>query len=195
MSNVFRTTFAGALLALCAATSAHAGVYTEDFEQPFPAWESNWFGTMTDASNIYCSTPCASRGNNPDGLWLGSATVNFDATFGASLTSFKLGVAGFSPTTLTAYDMNNVLIFSQNVVLTMGAFTDPGVYSDYTITSTNGISRFAFSGGAVGNTSIDNLVAIADDAPDAEVPEPGTLGLLGLGLLGAAVARRRTAAR
>jgi hypothetical protein len=195
MNKILRNTAAGALFGLLAAGAANAGVYTEDFEQPFPAWESGWFGTLSDASNIYCTptTPCAERGNNEDGLWLeGQAgiTVNFGAGFGASLTSFTLDVAGYTPTTLSAYDMAGALIFSQNVFLTYGAYVDPGRYANYTITSTNGISRFAFSGMAAGNVSVDNLVAITN-----EVPEPATLGLLGLALLGVAAARGRSRKR
>ncbi len=182
--------------AMLLAGATQAATYTEDFEAAFPAWESDWFGTQSTGRNYYCggALGCTNRGNNPDGLWIvgnsgGSAVpveVNFASAFGASLTSFKLDVAGYSPTTLEAFDASNALIFSQVVTLTSGAETDPGVYATYTIHSTNGISRFTFSGSAAGNTSIDNLVAVA-----GVVPEPGTYALMLAGLAGLALARRQ----
>lgn len=181
--------------ALMLGGAAQAAIYTEDFEAAFPAWESDWFGTQSTARNLYCggSPGCTERGNNPDGLWVTGATggnpvvVEFAPSFGGALTSFKLDVAGFSPTTLEAFDASNALIFSQDVTLTLGALTDPGVYATYTITSSNGISRFTFSGSAAGNTSIDNLVAIS-----GVVPEPASYALMLAGMAGlAAVARRR----
>lgn len=195
--------FGAIALAAASIGSAQAAMLTEDFEAPFPAWESNWFGTRSTGRNVYCggALGCATRGNNPDGLWIsdpvgGSSApveVNFDAAFGASLTSFRLDIAGYSPTTLEAFDSTNTLIFSQNVTLTAGAFTDPGTYANYTITSTTGISRFTFSGSAKGNTSIDNLVAITDTG-NSTVPEPSTIALVGLSMFGLMLARRRMSA-
>ena len=190
-------------IALVAASigAAHADVLTEDFSGAFPAWESNWFGTQSTGRNYYCggALGCTDRGNNPDGLWIvgdtgGSSSpveVVFDTAFGASLTSFKLDIAGYSATTLQAFDAANTLIFSQDVILTYGATSDPGVYSNYTINSANGISRFTLSGTASGNTSIDNLVATTATAP---IPEPETYALMlaGLGAVGF-MARRRKA--
>ena len=189
-------TFAACLFGIASLGSAHAATLTEDFEAPFPAWESDWFGTLSDAANYYCAgaSGCNDRGNNPDGLWLlgvggaasGPITVTFNADFGASLTSFKLDVAGFVPTRLTAVDSDGAVVFDEDVTLTNGAFSDPGVYASYTITSTTGIASFTFSGGVAGNTSIDNLVATT-----APIPEPASVALMLAGLAAVGAAARR----
>lgn len=184
------------------ANTAQAATFTEDFEADFPTWESNWLGLNSDLNNYYCNgvRDCYDRGNNPDGIWAwgtgpiigtGSITVNFSGSFAASLESLSLDVAGHANTNLLAYDISNNLIFSSAVAQTFGALTDPGTYSNYTITSTNGISRFVFDSiYSAGNTSIDNVIAVTSVA--APVPEPEIYAMLGagLGLMGW-VARRR----
>jgi hypothetical protein len=191
--------FASMLAFAGVAGQAQALTFTEDFEAPFPDWESGWFGVNSDARNVYCNgaSGCAFRGNNPDGIWIGNTvvssnppspvTVSFDPAFGARILSFSLDIATYTDTMLTVYDVNDSVIFSQSVSQTYGAWTDPGTYSNYTIASANGISSFAFSGAATGNTSIDNLVV---EASLAAVPEPSALALLGAALLGFAVRRR-----
>jgi hypothetical protein len=149
------------------ANTAQAATFTEDFEADFPTWESNWLGLNSDLNNYYCggARGCERRDNNPDGLY-----VN---------------------TNLLAYDISDNLIFNSAVLLTGGATSDPGIYSNYTITSNNGISRFVFDSAiARGNTSIDNVIAVTSVA--APVPEPEIYAMLGagLGLMGW-VARRR----
>lgn len=171
---------------------ASAATYTEDFNAPFPAWEGGWLGTYSNLTDYYCATRgCSERGNNPDGIWPkgngnGNIEVTFDSSFGASITSLSLDVASYTTTNLLVYDASNTLIFSELVNNTRGAYTLPGVYSSYKITSLNGISKFVFdSPSASGNISIDNVVVTT-------VPEPETYAMFlgGLGLIGATLKRR-----
>jgi hypothetical protein len=74
-----------------------------------------------------------------------------------------------------------VTLASYNVVLTYGWTGDPGIYSHYSVTSTNGIGGFSFSGQAQGNVSIDNLVAVTTMSA---VPEPSTWAMMMLGFAG-----------
>lgn len=141
------------------------------------------------------------RGNNPDGLWLDdgdgfyssdTSEIVFNPAFGATLTSFALDVAGFVGIRLQVFDMSNSILLDQVVNLTSGAYTDPGNYSNYSVNSANGISKFAFvptAGSQVeGNTSIDNVVV---STGSQSVPEPATLALLSLGMAGLTFVRRR----
>lgn len=172
----------GALLT----TPGQAATYTEGFEGDFPAWESGWFGKESNARNFNCAGElgCSNRGNNPDGLWIystsgsrRSVTVRFESAFAASLSSFSIDVAAGFPTSLTATDKDGALIFDEAVSSTSGWESDPGIYTTYRITSSNGIGSFTFSGPAAGNTSIDNLVAVS------AVPEPAVALLILAGLL------------
>jgi hypothetical protein len=182
--------------ALALSAGAQAATYTEDFEADFPAWESGWFGTQSNARNYYCfgALNCATRGNNPDGLWISNdaggssspVSITFAAGFAAGMTSLHLDVAGYAPTTLSAWDKDGNTIFSQAVSLTSGAYSDPGSYAGYTITSANGIGGFAFSGAASGNTSIDNLNVLT-----SAVPEPQTALLMLAGMLAVGAVKRR----
>ena len=185
------------------AATAQATPIVEDFEEPFVGWESRYLGTLSNLENFYViaqSQPTTYRGNNPDGLWLddgdglyGVDTVDivFDSAFGATLTSFSIDIAGYTPIRLQVFDMSNALLLDTAVLLTFGAYTDPGVYANYAVSSSNGISRFSIlsdGGGQVeGNTGIDNVVVNSDAV---QVPDPASLGSLALGWAGLAVFAR-----
>lgn len=121
-----------------------------------------------------------------------SICVRFTPEFGANLTSFALDVAGYAPTTLSFSDASGTVLSSTPVTLTFGAFTDPGVYARYSVMSSTGIGGFSFSDGALGNTSIDNVVAVS---AAGAVPEPASWAMMivGVGVAGGALRRRRSA--
>ncbi|MFN7938467.1 MAG: hypothetical protein U0R19_34385 [Bryobacteraceae bacterium] len=155
-----------------------AAVYIEDFEAAFPAWESGWFGANSNARNVYGVG--GDRGNNPDGLWIQDDSpldqnirIVFNNAFALGLTSLSMDIAGFSGGLhLEFFDANGTVLSDVLVTLTAGAFSDPGVYANYSVTSGTGIGGFRFYGGTPeGNTSIDNIVA---DTDGQTVPEPLT---------------------
>jgi hypothetical protein len=195
------TVFIFVLLAV--ALPASAGVLTEDFNAPFPAWESGWLGVNSNLVNYYVADGDLNtyRGNNPDGLWLADSTtahsgnviISFLPSFAATLTSLSIDIAGYVPAQFQIFDATGQALLSDPLTLTSGAETLPGVYSHYSVTSTTGIGGFRFLGDSIeGNTSIDNVVV--NQGETSSVPEPAALGLIGGGLLAlAGIGRRRRA--
>jgi hypothetical protein len=179
--NMIKKSFVLAALAVLWPAIASATTYVENFnEVPFAQWSTNWLGANSNLTNYY-GTP-GDRGNNPDGLWVGEATVNFTPSFGASLTSFAFDVAGYVPTTLEIFDSFGNSLLTTPLTLTNGATTNPGVYAYYSVTSSTGIGGFSFLGGSpLGNTSIDNVVVTNNVGA---VPEPSTWAMMILGFAG-----------
>jgi hypothetical protein len=173
---------------------AVAGTLTENFNV-LPDWETGWLGVNSNLVNYYVAVngpgDNTDRGNNPDGLWIADSTtvhggdvvISFNPAFAATLTSLSIDIAGFVEAQFEIFDAaGNPLLGPTDLTLTNGAFTLPGVYANYAVTSTTGIGGFSFLGDAIeGNTSIDNVVVT--QAEESSVPEPTALSLIGAGLL------------
>ena len=188
---------AAAMMAL--GQAAEATSYVEDFEAPFPAWESGWLGQHSNLQNYYGVG--GDRGNNPDGLWLSDGGANgtdtvitFDSAFAATISSFDLDFTTFSAgITLTIWDKDGATLLTATPAATRGAYTDPGSYLHFGVTSANGVGGFSMFGGAVeGNTSIDN-VTVAAGASGVPEPTVWALMLTGFGLAGVSLRRGRVA--
>lgn len=162
--------------------------FLEDFNAPGDAWESGWLGLNSDLMNFYCggSRGCTNRGNAPTALWAWGnpkIVVNFNPTFGATISTFSVDVGNFTTTNLVIYDMANNIIYNQPVATNNSLNGGP----TYSVNSANGVSRFEFSSSsASGNLNIDN---VAVDV--VSTPEPASFLLFGTGLLALAAVRRR----
>lgn len=182
---------------LLSSSGASAAMLTEDFEAPFPTWESGWLGTNSNLRNYYGVGQ--GRGNNPDGLWISDndgnsdvASIMFNNAFGSTITNFSIDVTSWiNNAVFHAYDLNGIELISTTITSIAGGYSDPGSYQTISFSSNNGVSGFridSVNGGIEGNTSIDNVVVNADRN---QVPEPASLALVGLGLAGLLGARRK----
>ena len=172
---------------------AAAGVLTEDFNADFPAWESGYLGLNSNLVNYYVTQgfPDDHRGNNPDGLWVadstteneGNVVITFTPSFAATLTSLSIDIAEYTNAQFEIFDAAGQTLRTFPLPAFGDAFDNPGVYSNFSVTSTTGIGGFRFLGEDIeGNTSIDNVVVNQTQAENS-VPEPAALGLIGAGLL------------
>jgi PEP-CTERM motif len=135
--------------------------------------------------------------NGPLGPMVG-LNDSFDASGVADTMTFRFstpvsGVGGFfnyvpggsTPTTIAVYDSLNNQIEASNLTFTVQNAPNLGMFLGFSETAPI-ISYF---------TLTDNYIALADLTVvlpvAAPVPEPGSMTLLGLGLLGSAFVRRR----
>jgi hypothetical protein len=192
------------MTALFVATS-WAATLVERFDNPFPDWESRWLGTDSNLTNYYVEhgnchgVDC--RGNNPDGLWISdgiqgsmSTFITFDPAFAETLTWFEIDIASHAGGRLVVMDDDGATLLDTVITSTSGATVYPGIYSHYSIASTNGIGGFNIlsSGSQIeGNVGIDNVLVRTDSDPTG-IPEPSTIGLLGVGLGVMTALRRRS---
>lgn len=180
------------------AASAGPITYVEDFDAPFPNWESSWLGANSNLTNYYGVGQ--GRGNNPDGLWIsdginsGNADILFSNNFGDNITEFSIDVTTWiNNLVFKAFDLSNNVIFSTAVTSMYGATSNPGTYQTISFQTNNGLKGFSLIGAGVeGNTSIDNVIAVAGQKA-TNVNESASLILMLFGVLALFAGRRRTA--
>jgi hypothetical protein len=120
---------------------------------------------------------------------------NLTVDFASLVYSVSARITYVTRVTLTAFDAGLAAVATANTVFTNNTATGGNVGSApnelITVSWASGISRVRFTGSPDGGSFvIDNLTY---DTGAASVPEPATLGLLGLGLAGIGIARRRKA--
>jgi hypothetical protein len=174
--------------------NVNASTMVEDFNDPFPAWESGWLGNNSNIQNFYgVGDP-----RPGDYLWIDdgdgirgageTVEIAFDEAFGLSLTSFSIDIDTYiSDTSIQVYDG------SGDIILDFGFTVDLG-FENISVLSANGISGFSLTNSNLfqieGSTTIDNVVVTT-----SAVPLPATLWLFVSGLTGlVGAARRKTRA-
>lgn len=189
-----------AAMALAATVgAAQAGIISTDFNDPDPPLGSTEFtvgsglkqATFTGGQTVFRGNPDFYA--SPPHAWLiagagagGAGAVGvIDFLIDATMVSFFAINAGNGQATVQFLDAAGAILNTQTV--TASIMSDPAAF-------------ISFSGGGIRQVRIVNPGPASPPAPPyetfidnftAEIPAPGTLALMGLGLVGVGLVRRR----
>ena len=133
-----------------------------------------------------------------NGFWSGTPMMGTNDTVSTMTVSFASPVAGVGAflnyvegmnASIAVYDSSNNLIESMNLTFSTGGGDNTGMFYGFSESSAN-IAYFTMTGGYIGAADLTYTGQAATD-----LPEPASIALLSLGMIGIAALRRKAASQ